>query len=45
MIQGFVPVAIAVLAAIFLKEKLRALQMVAIALSVMGVVIICRRHW
>jgi drug/metabolite transporter (DMT)-like permease len=40
LIQGFIPVAIILLAIIFLKERLRALQMAGILLSVCGVVMI-----
>jgi drug/metabolite transporter (DMT)-like permease len=40
MIQGFIPVCIALLAAIFLKEKLSGLQVAGILLSVAGVAVI-----
>ncbi|MBS1563802.1 MAG: EamA family transporter [Bacteroidetes bacterium] len=40
LLQGFIPVCIAVLAAIFLRERLTARQIVGILLSVAGVVII-----
>jgi drug/metabolite transporter (DMT)-like permease len=40
LIQGFIPVAVAILAAIFLKEKTNALQITGIVISVAGVVLI-----
>lgn len=40
LIQGFIPVAIILLAIVFLKEKLKPLQGVGIALSVIGVILI-----
>lgn len=40
LIQGFIPVSTALLAAVFLKEKIKPLQVLAIIIAVLGVVLI-----
>ncbi len=40
LIQGFIPISTAILAAVFLKEKLKPLQIAGIFISVAGVVLI-----